>query len=199
MLTIQQQYFADCILEGMTGLDAAIEAGYSPDNPNSAKVQASRLLADNEEIKAYIASKRRKIEIKFDISRERVMAEYAKLAFYDPKGVYNPDGSFKPIPEWPDDAAAALCGCDIREELSTISFEGEPSENEPTRSIVNSAQIKKVKMEQRKGALDSICRMLGYDAAKKFEITGSEGGPISVVNMTADEAKAIAKLLEASV
>lgn len=195
MLSIQQQYFADCILEGMNGTEAAVEAGYSE---KTAYSTGSRLLTVPDVID-YLAAKRKKLEVKFDLSRERVMAMYAKLAFYDPRAIYNADGSTKPVQEWPDDAAAALCGFEIKEERASISFEGEPSENEPSKSIVNSAQIKKVKFENRKGALDSACRMLGYDAAKKFEITGPEGGPVQVVNMTADEAKTIAKYLEGSV
>ena len=193
MLSVKHQYFADCILDGMTATDAAIEAGYSE---KTAYSSGSRL-AQDPAVMEYIASKRQKIEKKVDVSRERVMAEYAKLAFYDPRSIHNEDGTVKAIPDWNDDAAAALCGFEIKEEKAYATYEGDDiAKGDFAKATERSGELKKFKMEQRKGALDSLCRMLGYDAPKKLEVAGAEGGPIQVAHLSAEEAKIISKFLE---
>ena len=52
---------------------------------------------------------------KLDITAERVIAELAKLAFFDPRSFFNADGSAKQVTELDDDTAMALAGMEVCE------------------------------------------------------------------------------------
>jgi phage terminase small subunit len=88
---------------------AAIAAGYSK---NGAGVTGHRLLK-SAKIATRIAEKTAKTLQKLEITAERVLNELAKLAFLDPRKLFNPDGSLKPVTDLDDDTAAAIAGMDI--------------------------------------------------------------------------------------
>lgn len=52
---------------------------------------------------------------KLDISVERVRAELAKLAFYDPREFYDDQGNLVPLHELEDAAGAAIAGVEVSE------------------------------------------------------------------------------------
>lgn len=85
---------------------AAISAGCMP---RSAATVASRWLK-KVEVSTEIANLRTKTDNKLDISAEKVLRELARLAFLDPRKMFNADGSLKPITELDDDTAAAIAG-----------------------------------------------------------------------------------------
>ena len=90
---------------------AAIAAGYSE---GSAKVTGSRLLT-NANVKSQIETANSRINAKLEITVERVKRELARLAFYDPRAFWNPDGSAKPVTELDEDTARALAGFEMAE------------------------------------------------------------------------------------
>lgn len=165
-LTPKQKRFVDEYLIDLNATQAAIRAGYSPKTANE---QGARLLA-NVSIAQTIQKAMQDREQRTEITQDRVLQEYARLAFYDPRKLFQPDGMPKPIEALDDDTAAALAGLEVREE-----FEG-AGEN---RAFVG--YTKKYKLANKLGALDSLAKHLGLfepkeedseEEAIKIEITG---------------------------
>ena len=165
-LTPKQKRFVDEYLIDLNATQAAIRAGYSPKTANE---QGARLLA-NVSIAQTIQKAMQDREQRTEITQDRVLQEYARLAFYDPRKLFQPDGTPKPIEALDDDTAAALAGLEVREE-----FEG-AGEN---RTFVG--YTKKYKLANKLGALDSLAKHLGLFEPKeedseeetiKIEITG---------------------------
>lgn len=156
-LNPKQAAFVREYLVDLNGKQAAIRAGYSE---KTAEVQASRLLS-NAKVAAAVKHSMEKRETRTEITQDRVLREYARLAFFDPRKLFNGDGSPKPIGELDDDTAAALAGLDIMEEFAGTGED---------RVFVG--YTKKYKIADKKGALDSVARHLGM-FNDKLELTGS--------------------------
>ena len=109
-LTAKEELFvAEYVANGFNGTQAAIAAGFSAKTADS---QASRLLKKSRVAKAIAAKQQPKLE-KLEITAERVLAEIAKLAFFDARKLYREDGSLIPITELDDNTAAAIAGLDV--------------------------------------------------------------------------------------
>ena len=145
-LTPKQRRFVDEYLIDLNATQAAIRAGYSPKTANE---QGARLLA-NVSIAKAIQEARDKQQERTEITQDRVLLEYARIAFFDPRKLFRSDGSPKPVEELDADTAAALAGLEVREE-----FEG-AGEN---RTFVG--YTKKYKLANKLGALDSLAKHLG--------------------------------------
>lgn len=161
-LNLRQQLFVDEYLIDLNATQAAIRAGYSPKTAGS---QGFDLLK-KPEIQRAIEKARAKTAQKLEITRERVLEEYAKLAFLDPRKFYNPDGTLKLVPDMDEDAAAALMGFEVDE----IKM----GDDSPSIGIT-----KKIKWHDKKAALDSIARMMGWNQ-DKLKLQGDEENPIQV-------------------
>jgi len=163
-LTPKQERFVHEYLIDLNATQAAKRAGYSE---KTAYSQGQRLLKDVE-IQATIAEARQKLAESAGISAERVLREYARLGFFDPRKLFHDNGQPKEISELDDDTAAALAGLDLVE-----IYEG----TGPDRKFVG--YTKKYKIADKKGALDSIAKHLGM-FVDRTEITGKDGGPIQI-------------------
>ncbi len=100
------------VLEYLTDLNAtraAIRAGYSA---HTATEQASRLLT-NVNVAAAVAAAQDKRAESVGIEAERVLREVARLALYDPRALFNEDGSPKLPLDLDDDIAAAITSLKI--------------------------------------------------------------------------------------
>lgn len=145
-LTFQQRVFVAEYIKDRNGTQAAIRAGYSA---NSAQEQSSVLLS-KPMIKASIEAFVIRAEEKAVLTIERTLREVARLAFFDPRKLLNPDGSPKPINELDDDTAAGLAGMDIQEQ-----FEGSGAER------VFVGYVKKYKIADKNSALEKAMKHLG--------------------------------------
>ena len=116
-----------------------------------------------------------------DISRERIIREYGRIAFHDTRKLYDDDGNLIPIHELDDDTAAAIGGVEVQ----TIMGENGTS-----------TKTHKIKVIDKKGALDSLSKTEGM-FIDKHEHTGAGGEPIKVEDASAkDVALRIAFLLK---
>lgn len=145
-LTFQQRVFVAEYIKDRNGTQAAIRAGYSA---NSAQEQSSVLLS-KPMVKASIEAFVIRAEEKAGLTIERTLREVARLAFFDPRKLLNPDGSPKPINELDDDTAAGLAGMDIQEQ-----FEGSGAER------VFVGYVKKYKIADKNSALEKAMKHLG--------------------------------------
>ena len=162
-LNPKQQRFVLEYLIDLNATQAAIRAGYSP---RSAAEQAYDLLR-KPQIQEAIDKARQKTADKLEITRERVLEEYAKLAFLDPRNFYNADGTLKKVPDMDADTAAALQGFEVDE----IKM----GEDSPALGVTQ-----KIKWHDKKAALDSITRMMGWNQ-DKVKLQGDTENPLQML------------------
>lgn len=134
---------------------SALAAGYSP---KSAYCQGSRMLK-NAEVKAEIEHRLKKATEKAGLTQEKVLAELAKIAFFDPRKLFDEDGNLKPISELDDETAGAIAGVDVIE-----NFEFENKERRLT------GYTKKLKISDKNTAIQAAMKHLGIAGADKAEM-----------------------------
>lgn len=159
-----QEYLIDC-----NAKQAAIRTGYSA---RTAEQQGSRLLS-KAKVAQRIAQLQEKVSSKLDITKEKIIKEYAKLAFTNSEEIFDwkmqeidvlkPDGTvekevvakpfLKQYEEMEDNAKAAIS--EIRETNQGIA----------------------IKMHDKKSALDSLSKVLGF-WSDKHELSTDKENPV---------------------
>lgn len=105
------------IANGRNGSQAAIAAGCAP---KSAGVRASEMLS-REDVRAIIAAETAKAAAKSGLSVERTLLEVARLAYADPRRLYDEQGNQIPVHLLDDDTAAMVASieCDGEQRQKT--------------------------------------------------------------------------------
>lgn len=168
---------------------AYARAGYKATGA-AARTGAARLLKQPA-IQAAIDAARAEDASRYAVSRESVLAEYAKIAFGDVRKLFRDDGGLKHPTELDDRTAALVQNFEVQEEYEDLKPD-EELEPQPhggklrRRAAVRVAvgRTAKVKLSDKRAALDSIVRMMGY--AKDNSTLGTPQNPI--VMMLADMA-----------
>jgi len=157
-LTPKQAKFVEEYLLDLNATQAAIRAGYKPSQARF--IGCENLTKPNiaEAIQVQMEARSKRTEI----SQDRVLQEYAKLAFLDPRKFYNEQGQLIPIHELPEEVAAAIAGMDVVTERNGQDADGNPE----------FATVRKIKIADKKGALDSVARHLGM-FNDKLNLSGS--------------------------
>jgi phage terminase small subunit len=137
-LTPRQSKFVDEYLIDLNASQAAIRAGYSRRGVNSV---AAKLLA-NTSIAAEIARRQAARATRTGITAERVLEEVARLAFADPRRLYDAAGQPIPVHQLDADTAAAVASVDTR-----VGYRGDVS--------------RKVRLWDKRAALELLGRHLG--------------------------------------
>jgi len=163
-LTEKQEAFCNEYLVDFNGSRAARVAGYSVE---SAGAIAWDLLK-NVEIQKRIHELRKSMEKQFNISRERIAQEYARIGFTDIRNIFTEDGELKNPKDWTDDEAAAVSGLE-----SEQIWEGSGDD----RAIIG--RLKKVKLNDKRAALDSLVKLMGYAAPDKTALVDPEGNAVA--------------------
>lgn len=163
-LTPKQQRFVEEYLIDLNATQAAIRAGYSPETAYSIGSENLK----KPEIATAIEAARKNLSETSGITLERVQKEYARLAFLDIRKAFDEEGRLKPIHELDDDTAAAIAGIETE-----ALFEGRGDDREMI------GRLHKLRLSDKKAALDSICKLFGWVVDKK-ELTGKDGGPVVI-------------------
>lgn len=158
-LTEKQRIFCNEYILDWNGTRAAIKAGYSE---KTANVIASENLT-KPYIQAYIKDLQADIEKIAGVSRLRVINEHIKLAFSSIAHLHNTWIERKDFELLTEDQKS--CISEISTQTRTV-FQGE-------EHIPVEVEFIKIKLYDKQKALDSISKMLGYDAATKMEVKGS--------------------------
>ena len=141
-LTPKQQRFVEEYLVDLNATQAAIRAGYSA---KTAEWIGPQLLGKNHVAEA-VRTGRAALSKRTEITQDRVLQEYARIAFLDPRKLFNSTGAPKPIHELDDDTAAAIVWLDVVQ---------------VGNAEVGVGDVLKYKLADKKGALDSVARHLG--------------------------------------
>lgn len=143
---------------------AAITAGYSA---KTAKQAGSRMLT-HVDVSAAIAGSRAQASESAQLTVHRTLREVARLAYFDPRKLYHPDGSLKKVTELDDDTAAGLASIEV--EQTRVEGEKEGGDDEITVT-------KKLKLHDKNAALDKAMKHLGqYEEHNKQQ-------PVASVNV----------------
>lgn len=144
--------------------EAALAVGFSP---KTAHAQGARLLKD---VRTQQLLNKRRAELceKLQITTETVLREVARLALFDPRKLFNADGSPKPITELDDDTAAAIAGLEVVEEFES---------GEEGRKFVG--YTKKYKIADKNSSLDKLMKHLGL-----FEKDNKQATDLRVTSIT---------------
>lgn len=110
-LNPKQERFVQEYLIDLNATQAAIRAGYSPKTANEQGAQLLAILSIATKVQEAQAERAKRT----GITQDRVLAELAKLAFFDVRKLYNGDGTMIPVTELDDDTAAGLAGLDVTE------------------------------------------------------------------------------------
>ena len=158
LLPKQAAFVAEYLLCG-NATKAALAAGYS--QKTARKIGAENLT--KPDIAAVLGQKTAEIAARQDerlaameLTIERVRRETARIAFFDPRKMFAPDGRPLAITELDDDTAAVINGLDVLEE-----YEGSGED----RVLVG--HVKKYKILDKNNALDRAAKILKmYDDPK---------------------------------
>ena len=107
-------------------------------------------LLKNPEIAAVIAQQREHTAARMELTVERVMLETARIAFFDPRKLFDADGAPIPVDKLDDHTAAAVAGLEVLEQ-----HEGSGDE----RHLVG--HLKKYKIADKNAALERAAKLLG--------------------------------------
>lgn len=169
-LNDKQQRFVGEYLVDLNATQAAIRAGYSQKTAHS---QGPRLL-ENVEVKAALDKARKALSERTEITQDQVLREYAKLGFADIRKAV----AWGSVPEINADG----------ERIYPVELKASEDMDDDTAAAVAevslTAQGVKIKMYDKKAALDSIARHLGM-FIDKHEHTGKDGGPIQTEEVSA--------------
>lgn len=157
-LPSKQAEFVKQYLVDLNASAAAIRAGYSAKTADQIAYQLLQKTSVREAIQAAMEERSKRTEITAD----RVLQELARMAFFDARRLFANDGSPLPVTEMDEDTARAVIGLDV----ATIG-NGE----------VGIGQVLKLKLADKKGALELLGRHLGM-WKDKTEISGPNGGPV---------------------
>ena len=155
MLNPQQERFAQEYAIDLNATRAAIRAGYSAD---CAHVQGSRLLSDDK-VSERVDELKNKILKRLDITTERIVREYEKIAFTN----------LEDVVDWISGDPRLRSAADIE-----TPAHGAISEITRTESKLGDITIK-VKLYDKRGALDSLARYKGM-FNDSLELSGKVDG-----------------------
>lgn len=164
-LTPKQERFCQLYTTCWEATRAAREAGYSA---KSAGYQGYQLL-QNPLVKARIAELRDHALEEIGVTRERLLLELSRLSYVDTADAYDKLGQLLPIHEMPENVRRAITKIKVYEHIHPVK------DGSGEKELVGFT--KEVEFAQKKGAIDSLAKIMGI-APDKLEHSGPDGGPI---------------------
>lgn len=176
-LTVKEENFVQELFKGETQIDAYKRAYDASKMKDKTIYEKACLLASKGKVRARLKELQDEVKERNMVTVERVVAEYAKLGFFDPRKLFRDDGKPKDITELDDETAAALSGLDMQE-----VYEGYGEDREFV------GYVKKYKLADKRAALDSMAKYLGMftDRVESRNININD----DVSNMTDDQLEA---------
>ena len=166
-LTPKRETFCQKYIE-TSNASEAYRAAYNAKTATDKTIweSASKLLADPK-VAARVAELKERQLKRHDVTVDRVLNEYAKLAFLDIRKAFDAEGNLKAVHDLDDDTAAAIAGLEVE-----ALYEGRGSDRELT------GRLHKIKLSDKRAALDSLAKHLGM-FVDRTEVSGPNGGPIA--------------------
>lgn len=158
-LTGKQKKFCEEYIFDFNATRAAKVAGYSEDTAYSTGSENLR----KPEIKAYIKELQEDLERVSGISRMRVLKEHEKLAFSSIAHLHDTWIDRKEFDKLTDEQKASIAEIQTQTRKTSVTREGEPEMDIETEFV-------KIKLYDKQKSLDSISKMLGFNAPDKSNV-----------------------------
>lgn len=167
-MNIKQEEFCRKYVEYSGNGTQAYKDVYECDD-DTARVNASRLLTNANVIK-YVEELQEEARKRHQITVDKIVNEYAKLAFFNPANIFNSNGTVKDIQELDNEITSSIKTIKIKED-----YRYEDGEQ------IFDGYTKEITFVDKKGALDSLGKFLGMFVDKnKLEVSTEEGKPFEV-------------------
>ena len=141
-LTPKQSKFVDTYLQTLDAVAAYRAARYRAKTYSAVRASASEILA-SVNVQAALRERAKKIEHRTEISQDRVRLELGRIAFFDPRRLFDEEtGKLIDVPKLPGEVAAAISSVEV-----TSNKDGE--------------RVTKVRFWSKTEGLDKLCRHLG--------------------------------------
>jgi phage terminase small subunit len=190
-LTMKEKIFCENYIYDWNATRSYLTAYPTIINHNSAGVLAHRLLR-KVKVQKYIEQIQDNLEKTAGISRMKILNEHMKLAFSSIADMHNTWIKRKDFESLTNDQRACIAEIDTKVKTE-YEYNSETKEKEPI-----AVEYIRIKLYDKQKALDSISKMLGYDAPVKTELTGKDGKPLipPARILTKKEAKELLNKLE---
>ncbi|WP_163340226.1 terminase small subunit [Desulfopila sp. IMCC35008] len=130
---------------------AYIRAGYSENGASQGSERLLRIVEVNRRIEELQAEENEKLSDKYRITRERIMRERGRIAFFDFRDLYDAGGNLKQPHEWDDDTAACVSSVKFH-----VSREGNGYGNRP--------EVAEVRLWNKDASLSALEKIEGMYA-----------------------------------
>lgn len=170
-LTEKQKRFVAEYLVDLNATDAAKRAGYSEKTAYAIGFENLRKPEIQEEIQRMREDQAKRT----GITADRVLQEYARIAFFDPRKLFEDSGTPKDISCLDDDTAAALAALDVYEE-----FVGTGED----RHLAG--YTKKYKLFDKLRALEALGKHLGVFDGKGGQTEGNANNLLDAIRQSGE-------------
>ncbi|NHB89726.1 terminase small subunit [Photorhabdus tasmaniensis] len=181
-LTKLQQKFALGILRGLNQTDAYKQAGYKAKTDESAYSSASEILR-NLKVKAFLDAANKEAVSDAVMSRQEALERLStmgRVSIYD-------IAEFRNSRIGEDEDGKPVFQASLQFKDSALQ---DPLYLSAISELTTGKDGIKLKLHDPKAAIKQLSELMGWEAPKKTELTGKDGGPIKTenINMTPEEA-----------
>lgn len=147
-LTVKQRKFVNELLRdpNMDAVQAARKAGYSEKNIHAAAWSLMRNSKVQEQISSVVEARQERVRV----SQDDVLRELVAIVMFDPRELYQEDGTLKRVKDLPPEVARCLTHIEVKELFSSSGNH---------RDLVG--YISKVRWIDRLRAIEMLARHLG--------------------------------------
>ncbi len=180
-LTPKQAAFVREYLIDKNATQAAIRAGYS--RKTARQIGEENL--SKPDIRLAIDAGMAESAQRAGLAADEVRANLARVLRFDPRKLFNRDGTMKPIHELDDDTALCLTGIEV------VTMAGPPGED-GEEGAATPLFVKKIKWETKSTAMEQAMKMLGMFAKDNRQRPGAlEGVPRELLKALLDRLLAL--------
>lgn len=171
--------FCRLMVKGYKAEDAALMAGYVKRHPRE---DIGRIIYERPQIRDALRWMQTEYLREQGVTVERVALELARIAFFDPRELFDKEGNPRPIRKLSKATAAALKGVKVKK----TDFNG-----------VSTTTTTDYTANDKLKALELMAKHLGM-SSDKVELSGPDGGPIQLMtnNNPMETARRVAFLLQ---
>lgn len=180
-LTKLQQKFVLGILKGLNQIDAYKQAGYKAKTDDTAYSSASEILR-NPKVKSFLDAMNEVAISNAIMSREEALERLSSIG----RSSVSEMVEFSEYKMGTDDDGNPVIQSVWRFKDSALQ---DPKALAAISELTASKDGIKLKLHDPKAAIKQLADMQGWEAPKKTELTGKNGGPIEALALTKDEYK----------
>ena len=133
--------FAKEYVVDFNGTQAAIRVGYSA---RTAKVTAAKLLTDPN-VSRLVAKEIEKRSKRVELTADKVLRELANIVFYDPRALYDEDGTLKSVPSLDADTAKPI----IEHIILDVKRDDDSGSTITTRKVKTESKLRAIELAMK--------------------------------------------------